>query len=74
MDPFAWTWQCWLTNKNLQQLCTNTGSNLGDLSGTMDGKDEWRQRAARFDDDDDDDDDLIIIFCFHSYTVSSVPI
>ena len=30
---------------HIQQLCTDTGSSLGDLPGAMDDRDGWRERA-----------------------------
>ena len=43
MDPFTWPWQCWLTSKNLQQFCVDTGCNLEDLLGVLDDRDGWKE-------------------------------
>ena len=52
----------------IQQLCTDTGCSLEDLTGAMDDRDKWRERgawrsvlAAWHDDDDDDDDDSVSV-------------
>ena len=34
--PYTWAYQCWLSSKNLHQLCVNTGCSLEDRDG-------WRE-------------------------------
>ena len=43
MDTYAWLCQCWLTSKNLHQLCIDTGCSLEDLPEAIDDRDEWRE-------------------------------
>ena len=47
MDPFTWTCQSWLTNKNLP---VDTGCNLEDLLGAMDNRYGWQERVGEIDD------------------------
>ena len=40
------TCQCWLTSKDLNQLCVNTGCTLENLPGVMDDREGWQERIG----------------------------
>ena len=81
VDFYIWTYHCWLTSKDLHQLCANTECSLENLPGTTDDRDRCRERErereresrdsvlSALDNDDDDDDGLHIYSLLRSFDV-----